>query len=81
MARPPLTVTSGDERSASCPGHFPPRERAPGIHWIEGWVDPRAGLGEVEKRTFLTLPGIELRPLGRQARSKSLFRLSYSNDY
>jgi hypothetical protein len=30
-------------------------------------VDPRAGLDDVEKRKFLTLPGLELRPLGRPA--------------
>jgi hypothetical protein len=34
-------------------------------------VGPRAGLDEVEKRKFLTIPGLELRPLGRPARSKS----------
>jgi hypothetical protein len=28
-------------------------------------VDPRAGLGDLEKRKFLTPPGLELRPLGR----------------
>jgi hypothetical protein len=36
-------------------------------------VGPRAGLGYVEKRKFLTLPGLELRPLSRPARSMSLF--------
>jgi hypothetical protein len=30
-------------------------------------VDPRVGLDEVEKRKFLILPGLELRPLGRPA--------------
>jgi hypothetical protein len=30
-------------------------ERAPGTHWVEGWVGPRAGLDAVEKRKFLTL--------------------------
>jgi hypothetical protein len=30
-------------------------------------VDPRAGLNDVEKRNFLTLPGLELRPLCRPA--------------
>jgi hypothetical protein len=30
-------------------------------------VDPRAGLDEVEKRKFLTLLGLELRPFGRPA--------------
>jgi hypothetical protein len=30
-------------------------------------VDPRAGLDDMEKRKLLTLPGLELRPLGRPA--------------
>jgi hypothetical protein len=30
-------------------------------------VDRRAGLDDYEKRTFLTLPGLELRPLSRPA--------------
>jgi hypothetical protein len=37
-------------------------------------VDPRAGLVDVEKRKLLTLPELELRPLGRPARSQSLYR-------
>jgi hypothetical protein len=39
---------------------------------------PRSHLDDVEKRIFLTLPGLELRPLGRPARSQSLYRLRYS---
>jgi hypothetical protein len=38
-------------------------------------VDPKAGLDDMEKRKFLTLPGLELRPLDRPARSQSLYRL------
>jgi hypothetical protein len=38
-------------------------------------VNPRAGLHNVEKRKFLTLPGLELRPLGHSARIPSLYRL------
>jgi hypothetical protein len=38
-------------------------------------VDPRTGLDDVEKRKFLTPPGLELRRLGRPARSQSLYRL------
>jgi hypothetical protein len=53
-----------------------PRESAPGIHWIGGWVDPRASLDYVEKRQFLTLPGLELQPVGCPAHSQSLYRLS-----
>jgi hypothetical protein len=56
------------EWSASRPGRVTPGERAPGTHWMGGWVDPRAGQDDV-KRKFLTLPGLELRPLGRPARS------------
>jgi hypothetical protein len=58
-----------------------PQEKAPGTHWIGGWVKPRAGLDEMEKRKFLTLLGLELRPLGRPARSESLYRLRYPGSY
>jgi hypothetical protein len=40
-------------------------------------VDPRAGLDDVERRKFLTLHGLELRPLCHPARSQSLYRLRY----
>jgi hypothetical protein len=38
------------EWSASRPGRFTLRERAFGTHWIGGWVGPRTGLDDVEKR-------------------------------
>jgi hypothetical protein len=38
-------------------------------------VDPRASLDDVEKRKFLNLPGLELRPLSRPACSQPLYRL------
>jgi hypothetical protein len=56
-------------------------ERAPGTHWIGGWVGPRAGLDDVEKRKFLTLPGLELRPLCRPARSQSPYRMRYPGSH
>jgi hypothetical protein len=59
----------GGKWPASRPGCFTPRERAPVTHWIGGWVEPRAGLGAVEKRKFWTLPGLKLQPLGHPARS------------
>jgi hypothetical protein len=46
-------------------------------HLIGVWVDPRTGLDDVEKRKFLTLPVLELGPLGHAARSQSLYRLRY----
>jgi hypothetical protein len=40
----------GGEWSASRLGRFTPKERARGTHWIGGWVDPRAGQNDLEKR-------------------------------
>jgi hypothetical protein len=80
MYRPTIFLTSalpGDEWSVSRPGRFTPGVRAPGTHWIGGSVDPRGGLDDVEKRKFLTLPGLELRPLDLPALSQSLYRLQY----
>jgi hypothetical protein len=42
-------------------------------------VDPRAGQEDVVRRKFLPLLELELRPLGLQARSQSLYGLRYSN--
>jgi hypothetical protein len=44
-------------------------------------VGPRASVDDVEKRKFLILPELELRPLGRPARSQSLYRLLYPGSY
>jgi hypothetical protein len=41
---------------------LPPKESIPGTLSIGGLVDPRAGPDDVEKRKFLTLPILELRP-------------------
>jgi hypothetical protein len=40
-------------------------------------VGPRAGLDDVEKRKFLSLPALELRLLRRPARNQSLYQLRY----
>jgi hypothetical protein len=40
-------------------------------------VASRTCLGDVEVRKFLTLPGLELRPLGRPARRQSLYRIRH----
>jgi hypothetical protein len=44
----------GGQWWAARPGRFTHRERAPGTHWIGGWVDPRPGLDDVKMRKFLT---------------------------
>jgi hypothetical protein len=41
------------------PGALPHGEIAVRTHWIGSWVDPRASLGDVEKRKIVTLPGLE----------------------
>jgi hypothetical protein len=42
----------GGEWSASRPGRSTPRERAPGTHYIGGWMGSRAVLDAVVKRKF-----------------------------
>jgi hypothetical protein len=44
-------------------------------------VSPRTCLDGVEKRKLLTLPGLELRPLGCPARSQSLYLPRYPGSY
>jgi hypothetical protein len=66
------TTLVGEEWSVSRPGHYTPRERALGTHWIGGWLDPKTGLNDIEKFKFLTLPVLEHRPLSRPACRQSL---------
>jgi hypothetical protein len=75
------SALAGDEWSTSRPGRYTPRESAHSTHWIGGSVDPRAGLDDLEKRKLLTLPRLELRPLGRPARIQPLFRLRYPGSF
>jgi hypothetical protein len=64
----------GGKLSASRPGRFTLRKepRYPFDRRLGG-----AGLDDLESRKFLTLPGLELWPLGRPARSQSLYQLRY----
>jgi hypothetical protein len=45
-----LTSTVVGDLSASGLHLFAPREKAPGTHWIEGWVHTRIGMDYVEKK-------------------------------
>jgi hypothetical protein len=49
------------------PAALPRGEKTFGTHWVGGWVGPRTGPHDVEKRTISPLPGLELRPIGRPA--------------
>jgi hypothetical protein len=45
-------------------------------------VDPRAGLDNLVRKKFLTLPGLELRPLGpARSHGKSLKLVNYMKSY
>jgi hypothetical protein len=70
------SALAGGELSGSRRGRF-----TPGTHWVGGWVDPRAGLDKVGKRKFLILPALELRPLGRPARSQSPYGLRHPGSH
>jgi hypothetical protein len=54
-------------------------ERVPCIHWLAGWVSPRAGLG-IEKYKEIFLPCRESNP-DCPARSPSLYILSYPGSW
>jgi len=58
----------GGEGSASLSSHFTPREKAPGTHWTEGWMDPRTGLDTWQREKSLLLPAIEPQLSSQQPR-------------
>jgi hypothetical protein len=70
-------AVAGTQRSFSRYGRFLSGEFAPSTHFIGGWLDPRAGLDDMEKiRDYwdsISLPSVA------QPRSQSLYRLSYLN--
>jgi hypothetical protein len=68
------SALAGGEWSASCPGHFSPGERAPGTHWIGGWVDDLEKILDPTGTRTPTTPGAP-------ARSQSLHRLRYPGSF
>jgi hypothetical protein len=72
-----ISVLAEGEWSASRSCLFTSGRKSPLTHWIGSCVSPRARLDDAEKRKFLTLTGLELRPLGHSTRSQSLYRLRY----
>jgi hypothetical protein len=46
------SALDGGEWSAQRPGHFTPREGAPGTRWIGRWVGPMPDLNMVSKRNI-----------------------------
>jgi hypothetical protein len=69
------SALDGGEWSVSRPCCFTPRERAPGTHWIGGWVSTRAVLDAVSKRKIPN--SCRNSNPDHPARSQSLYRLSY----
>jgi hypothetical protein len=74
-----ISELDGGEWSASRPGRsLAPGKGLPGTHCTGGWLGPRAGLDtKTRGKILLPLLGIEPRSLGRQARSQTLYWLSY----
>jgi hypothetical protein len=68
------SVLDGGEWSSSCPGHFTPRERAPGTHWIGGWVGPRAILDAVKRKILEAYLFIKLGACTRMKNYTILFQ-------
>jgi hypothetical protein len=68
-----MTSALDGERPASRSGRFTPGDKSPWYPLYRRLGGPRTGLDDVKKRTFLTIPGLELRPLGRPPRSLSLY--------
>jgi hypothetical protein len=54
-----------------------PRGKSPRYPLDRRLGGPQGRSRRLEKRIFLTLPGLELRPHGRPARSQSLYQLHY----
>jgi hypothetical protein len=72
------SALDGGGWSASRPDHFTPREKAPGTHWIGGWVGPKTVLDAVVKRK---IPSSRRESKSRsptvQPVNLALYRLSY----
>jgi hypothetical protein len=68
------SALDGGEWSASPPGSFIPRGRAPGTHWTWGWVGLRAGLDAVVKKKLPAPAGT--RTSDHPARSPALYHWS-----
>jgi hypothetical protein len=83
------SVLHGGEWSASRPGHFSPRVRAPGTHCIGGWVDPEPVSTRWWEEKFLAPTGTRIpdhpsrspalyhwaipAPIGRNTNSSQIF--------
>jgi hypothetical protein len=75
-----FTSTLVGEWSASRSGRFTPGERATATHWLLGWVDPKAGLDDVEKKT-LDATGTRTPTPRSSSPYQSLYRLSHPGSF
>jgi hypothetical protein len=56
-----ISLLGGGERSASRPGRFTPRERAPSTHWAGGWVGTKTDPKDRAKIILTTDPEVRVR--------------------
>jgi hypothetical protein len=76
------SAVGGGEWSASCPGHFTPRKKAPGIHRTRGWVGSRTGLDAMKKRNIsCPCQKSNAHYSTVQPKAQSLYRLSWVLSY
>jgi hypothetical protein len=66
---------AGGESSVSAPAALPLGKKSAQYPCIGGWVCPRTGVHDVEKKPLL--PRLELGPLGRRTRCQLPYRLHY----
>jgi hypothetical protein len=67
-----ILAVDGGECSTSRPSRFTPRVKAPGAHWIEGRVGPRAFLDAVVNTKIIPAPNGNRIP-ALQAVAQSLY--------
>jgi hypothetical protein len=81
------SASDGDEWSASRPGRFTPRERAPGTDWIGGWVDPEPVWTRWWRENSQPLPGLEppiIQPIAQSYTtelSRLLVGIAFSSEF
>jgi hypothetical protein len=63
----------GGEWSASRPSRISPGERSSSTRRVGGWMGPRTGLDDVEKRKIMPSPGLELGLFSHPAQGQSLY--------
>jgi hypothetical protein len=71
------SALTGGEWRVSHPDRVTSKEISSCVHWKLGWVWPRIGLDDVEKKQILDPTGTRTPNTLRSAQGQSLYRLHY----